>query len=154
MVLTTKLKERHEEKWKCLTLKRRLPTLNASCEENGSDFFCDLDHDPENASGPCPVAAAHAPVMPSENAVSLQEKRNQCRRKERNGLERVPKHSSFVPQALYELFVSFCRDDAHADVYDVSFAHASSSELLTSSRRSSTPTAAHFLSNADEWTNI
>lgn len=56
-------------------LKRRLLTLNASCEENESDFFCDLGHDPENASGPFPFAVAHAPVMPSENVVSLREKR-------------------------------------------------------------------------------
>lgn len=70
-------------------------------------------------------------------------------------LVRAPKHSELAPQALYELFVSLCCYDAHTSVYDnVSFAHASCSELLTSSRRGSTPAAAHFLSNADKWTNI
>lgn len=170
-------------------LKRRLLTLNASCEENESDFFCDLGHDPENASGPFPVAAAHAPVMPSENAVSLQEKskphsgrnnsmgdgrgssrtatntRPNSFRKHHQArslgfrsnlnlnlrLVRAPKHSGLAPQALNELFVSRCRYDAHTYVYDnVSCAHAKCSELLTSSRRGSTPAAAHFLSNADK----
>lgn len=56
-------------------LKRRLLTWNASCEETESDSFCVrvLGRGPENASDPCPVAAAHAPVSPSENVVSLQE---------------------------------------------------------------------------------
>lgn len=63
------------QKLKCLMLKCYLLTWNASCEVNESDSSCDHvhGHDPENASGPCPAAAAHAPVSPNENVVSLQE---------------------------------------------------------------------------------
>lgn len=73
-------------------------TWNASCEENESDFFCDLGHDPVNASGPCPVAAAHDPVMLSENAVSLQKERKF--KKMRASLE-IAKQCSVLNKNVY-----------------------------------------------------
>lgn len=60
---------------KSTVLKQCFLTSNASCEEIENDSSGDLGHGLENASGPCPFACAHAPVMLSGNVVSLQERR-------------------------------------------------------------------------------